>query len=672
MSRSGTMMLFALAAAGCDPKPGSPAAPTAVAGIASSAPGSPAPAERSEVARAVDAVLGLRSYRNLTISRDGARIAYSMVVEPLAAPARRSVFVIDRRTPSARAQRVSAATDSTVDERFPAFSPDGKSLAIASDAEHQGDRQLYIVDLAGTSVPRRLGHFDGAIGPPRFSPDGRRIAVLHEQRAAAGGGADPAAPVVAGTGGLPLRIAIVDVETGQKHFASPANLHVHDFDWSPDGRSLAAIASPADPRPNYHAAKLYVLPASGGQPRLLVEPSRQLGEPRFSPDGRWIAFISGLMSDEGNTGGDLFVVPAGGGAARNVTPGRKATITAARWRPDARALLVDEIVDGRFALSSIRLEDGAGEVLFQADAAIRGFDVSGDGETVAFLHDTFDAAQSIWSGPPRTPVPIEATRQPFAAPWGEVRSLHTSSDGYSIQSYLVAPRSVQPGRKYPLITLVHGGPAASWVPAAFEYGALAAMSYFLLLPNPRGSFGLGEEFQEANIKDFGYGDLRDIRASVRAAAAAAPIDPDRVGIMGWSYGGFMAMWAPTQTGEFRAAVAGAGISNWQSYQGQTDIPGWMPPYFGATVYDDPAVYARSSPITFIKQARTPTLMIVGENDTDCPLPQSRELWQALQTLGVPSQLVVYPGEAHGFFQPAHRRDRVGRMLDWFDRHMPAR
>ncbi len=587
-----------LGLAACDAKPVAPAVASASA-IASAS----ATAPRSAAGRAVDELLALRSYRNVTLSRDGAHVAYS-VSEPNGKPARRSVFVIDRRTPTAPARRVSVAPDKPVDERFPEFSPDGKSLALLSTAERENVLQLHLVDLAGASPPRRIGHFDGVVFAPRFSPDGRRIAIVYVER----GAADTPGPTTLDAADPPQRIAIVDVDTGVRHFASPPDLHVYEFDWSPDGRTIAATASQAGAHPDYYTAKLYALDADSGTARLVFAPPRQLGDPRLSPDGRQISFIGGLMSDEGNTGGDLFVVPAAGGAAKNLTPGRKSTITAARWRSDGRALLVDEIVDGRFAVSSIPAEGGAGEVLFEADAAIRGFNVSADGETVAFLHDAFDAAQSVWSGPPRAPARLEATRQPFVKPWGEVKSLRAPSDAYSIQSYLVAPAEVQPGRRYPMITLVHGGPAASWVPLAFEYGALASGGYFLLLPNPRGSFGRGEEFKEANVKDFGYGDLRDIRASVSAALAAAPINPDQVGIAGWSYGGFMAMWAVTQTDEFRAAVAGAGIANWQSYYGQNDIPGWVPAYFGATAYDDPALYAKSSPIAFVKRVRTPTLI----------------------------------------------------------------
>ncbi len=683
MNRFASLMFGLFAAAGCDAKPATssslPAA-TAVASISpipssssssSSASNTPATTERSELGRAVDEVLALRTYRNLAVSRGGTHVAYSVTSEPLISSSRRALFLVDRASPSAPARPITAAPGKTVDDRSPEFSPDGQNIAFVSDAESNGQRQLYLVGLHPESVARKVGHFDGPIGAPRFSPGGERIAILHTERLVSAA-PSPDSPAPFATTVTPQTVAIVDIATGKRQFVSPPNLHVHEFDWAPDGKSLALIASPAAALPNYFIAKLYVLPIPTGEPRLIAAPSHQLGDPRFSPDGQWVSFISGLISDEGNTGGDLFVVPADGGEMKNLTPARKSTITAARWRADSRALFVTEIADSNFALSAIALDPGPTELLFQAQATLRQFNLSADGQSVVFSHDSFDSAPSVWTGPPRVPKPIEATTQAFRAPWGQIKTLHAQSDTYTIQSFLLAPKIVESGRKYPLITLVHGGPASSWVPTPVELGALAVKGYFLLLPNPRGSFGQGAAFQAANVQDLGHGDLRDIRASIREALAAAPIDPDRLGIMGWSYGGFMAMWAPTQSGEFRAAVAGAGISNWLSYSGQTDATGWMKPYFGASVYDDRAVYAKSEPIAFIKQARTPTLLLVGENDTDCPAPQSREYWQALETMGIPAQLVVYPHEAHGFVRPGHRRDRVERAAAWFDRHLAPR
>jgi dipeptidyl aminopeptidase/acylaminoacyl peptidase len=199
--------------------------------------------------------------------------------------------------------------------------------------------------------------------------------------------------------------------------------------------------------------------------------------------------------------------------------------------------------------------------------------------------------------------------------------------------------------------------------------ALPAAGYFLLQPNPRGSYGQGETFTRANVKDFGYGDFRDVMTGIDRALDLAPIDKNRLGITGWSYGGYMTMWSVTQTDRFRAAVSGAGLADWLSYYGENKIDQWMVPFFDASVYDDPAVYAKSSPITFIKNVKTPTLLLVGDSDGECPPPQSYEFWHALKTTGVPTQLVLYPHEGHMFVTPAHSRDVIDRTVAWFNQYL---
>jgi dipeptidyl aminopeptidase/acylaminoacyl peptidase len=257
--------------------------------------------------------------------------------------------------------------------------------------------------------------------------------------------------------------------------------------------------------------------------------------------------------------------------------------------------------------------------------------------------------------------------------WGKSESVEWTNDGFPIQGWLMLPKHYDPAKKYPLIVMVHGGPSSAVVPrwpgAGFGGAPLSAMDYFVLEPNPRGSYGEGEEFTKANRKDFGYGDLRDILAGVDAVEKKYPVDDSRLGLTGWSYGGFMTMFGVTQTQRFHAAVAGAGIANWQSYYGENSIDQWMLPFFGASVYDDPAVYAKSSAIDFIRKVKTPTLVVVGDRDGECPAPQSFEFWHALRDQGVPTQLVVYPNEGHGFRNPEHQADVLERTLTWFSEYL---
>jgi dipeptidyl aminopeptidase/acylaminoacyl peptidase len=228
---------------------------------------------------------------------------------------------------------------------------------------------------------------------------------------------------------------------------------------------------------------------------------------------------------------------------------------------------------------------------------------------------------------------------------------------------------------------VHGGPSSAVTPhyivsAGHGIGfdstflsELLARRYYVFYPNDRGSYGQGEAFTRANVKDFGRGDLRDMLAGVTAVEKAAPVDDARLGLYGHSYGGWFAMWANTQTHRFKAIVAGAGIANWTSYYGENGIDEWMIPFFGASVYDDPKVYRAASPIEFVRQAKTPTLLFVGEHDIECPAPQSLEYWHALKEEGTPVQLIVYPGEGHRFRNPADLRDLRTRVVGWFDEYL---
>jgi dipeptidyl aminopeptidase/acylaminoacyl peptidase len=289
----------------------------------------------------------------------------------------------------------------------------------------------------------------------------------------------------------------------------------------------------------------------------------------------------------------------------------------------------------------------------------------------AAVVSSFEKPPEVWAGPVGAWKPVTKENARQAAFWGEARSLHWESGGTTVQGWLLPPKNVEPGRRYPMVVSVHGGPSSMSGPGwPLRWNAvLPSQGYFVFLPNPRGSYGHGEAFTRANVKDFGHGDLDDILKGVDEAIRVAPIDPARVGIAGWSYGGYMTMWAVTRTDRFKAAVAGAGIANWQSYYGQNRIDRWMIPFFGASVYDDPEVYARSSPITHIRKVKTPTLVLHGDRDSEVPTPQGYEFWHALKTLGVPTEFVIYENEGHAIIRRDHIRDIEKRIVGWFDKYL---
>jgi poly(3-hydroxybutyrate) depolymerase len=381
--------------------------------------------------------------------------------------------------------------------------------------------------------------------------------------------------------------------------------------------------------------------------REIYAPKWQIAEPHISPDGKQVAFIEGLMSDEGVTGGEIFVVPASGGAPRNLTPSIKSSPSSLAWiGPDQMTFA--ENVDGKSGFSAVSASGGAAKSLWSGEEVLG---------TTPSPSGSLSRDGSVTT--------INAAAKPA---WGEMHNFHWTNGARHLEGWLMLPKDYAPGKTYPLIVSVHGGPsgtcASHWDPRGM--GATSAMGYFVFCPNPRGSYGQGEAFTRGNVKDFGGGDYRDIMAGVDAIMKQYPIDPKRLGIRGHSYGGYMTMWAETQTRRFAAAVAGAGLSDWLSYYGVNDIDEWMIPFFGASVYDDPAVYAKSDPMHFAKAVKTPTLILVGDRDGEVPMEQSVEWWHALTAMNVPTKLVVYSDEGHMFIKPADARDYYVRTLEWFD------
>ena len=573
------------------------------------------------------------------------------------------------------------------DEDSPAWSPDGSTLAFLSDAESPGQKQLYLYDVAHAKA-RRLTAVQGYLAAPLWSRDGRSLAVLFtEGSSRIAGPLSAAAPAtgVVDAHVFEQRIAVVNLDSGALRTVSPEDLYVYEYDWAPDGKSFAATAAHGSGDNNWYVAELYVIDAATGGARSVVKTSLQIAVPRFSPDGSRIAYIGGLSSDESIASGNPYLVPAAGGESQLLAPERPSSAFWLAWR-SRDELILAEAADGGSALTSVNVKTHAVKPLYQDAATLRasatyarGVSIAMDGKTTAAIRETFNEPPTIVTGE------IGAWRAQGAAgaaasaevPWGNAINVHWKSEGFNVQGWLLPPKTVSPGTRYPMVVWVHGGPAwltsPSWPTVLGESPALlAAHGYFVFLPNPRGSSGFGETYKRANVKDFGGGDLRDILAGVDEVVKTQPVDNDRVGLTGWSYGGYMTMWALTQTQRFRAGVVGAGLSDWLSYYGENGIDEWMIPYFGASVYEDPAVYAKSSPINFVKNVRTPTLLVVGEGDVECPTPQSFEYWHALQEYKVKTELVVYPNEGHQFRDPAHAIDVMVRMLGWFDANMPPK
>jgi dipeptidyl aminopeptidase/acylaminoacyl peptidase len=556
------------------------------------------------------------------------------------------------------------------------WSPDGKSLAYV--ASGGGTATLYVL---ADGASRKVTSLKGLAATPRWSADGKTIAFLATVDAAKESGAtQPGVRQVGliGTKTDSRRIAIVPAAGGDYRLVSPEGVFVYEYDWMPDGAGFVGTAAEGDGDNQWWVASLRAFPIDGAM-RTIAAPKLQLNFPRVSPDGQKIAFISGLMSDYPVVGGDIFTVPLAGGTPTNLTPGAKASFTSLAW--SGGRLVAGVTVGGSTGVATI---DASGTITGQAvtaetiaagDGAVA---VDGKGAYAAYVAESFTAAPAIAFGPLGKGHKISHENDALP-PMLTARDIKWRNDGRDVQGWLLAPTTTSStdtsAAKAPMITIVHGGPASASTPRypwGNEVGAFLANDYYVFLPNPRGSFGQGEAFVRANVKDFGGGDLQDILAGIDAVEKVAPIDDKRLGIYGHSYGGFMTMWAVTQTHRFGAAVAGAGIADWVAYYGQNGIDQWMIPFFGASAYDDPATYDRMSPIRYIKNAKTPTFLYVGERDIETPAVQSLEYWHGLRAMGVPSELMIYQDEGHGIRDPKNLKDRETRLIGWFDRWLPAR
>jgi len=677
-----------------------------------------------------------RRFEQAVISPDGKRVAWvETLIGKNGAPSGNTAIYVAGVEATARPKRLRVAAGAgDHKEGSVAWSPDSKRVAFLSDAVKAGQRQLYVANVSGgdgsakaangaagatratsatnatgaknatkptyamgatdaansTSATnaagagaKRLTNVKGFLAAPSWSPDGKTIAVLFAENATRASG-----PLVAETpetgeikdAFFEQRLAVVDVASGKLRQISPADTYVYEYDWAPDGLRFAVTAALGNGDNNWWIAELYTLEGATGLMKSIYKPHLQIANPVWSLDGEKIAFIEGLMSDAGLTGGDIFSVDAKGGEAQDLTPEIKASASWIAWTPEKK-IIFTEFVGGDVGLANVDPQSKKVEALWRggeypaADAG--GFSptisLAKDGATMAFVRESYAAPPEVWAGRVGEWKQLTRRNQGVTREWGDAKSIEWKNGGYQVQGWLVYPKDFDASKKYPLVVNVHGGPSwasvSKW-PSPHGYAtALAGAGYFVLSPNPRGRYGQGEAFTRANVRDFGGGDFVDILEGVDEAMRVAPIDANRLGLTGWSYGGFMTMFGVTQTNRFKAAMAGAGVANWQSYYGENLIDQWMIPFFGKSVYDDPEIYGKSSAINFIKKVKTPTLVIVGDSDGECPAPQSYEFWHALKALGVETQLVVYEHEGHLFAKPQHQRDVIERTLAWFDAHL---
>lgn len=569
-------------------------------------------------------------------------------------------------------------TSGFADDNSPRWSPDGTRLAFISDRKDVKERkksQLYVIRLDGGEA-RPLGDLEGELSGPAWSPDGRYIAVLRKDPETAEEKAKNEArddAVVVETDPKRNRVFIVDVETGKARQLTYGTRQVWSFGWSRDSEWIAiATTEGYDLDATCGEGDLYVVPAAGGIPRHVAHFPALPKTPVFVEGGIAVN-CSGHWADPPDS---VWFVPDGEGP-RNLLPGFKGNVEELYPIAGDPTRVAVRVVEGTHGvayaveiatgtLTKITPEGQHGE-----GSVIAGPAPSRDGKRIGVIWSDGAIPQEVFvaetGGAPKA---VTELGKAFLGRLSPVETVTWLSDGWEIEGLLTYPANYEPGKRYPLIVEAHGGPSWQWEDYCFldwhDWAQLMASHGFAVLaPNPRGSTGRGAEFQKLLQNDVGGGEVRDLVNGALAMVERGIADRERLGIGGWSWGGYLTATTITKSNVFKAAMMGAGLSNLISDHGTDDIPSANLLYFSRWPYDDFEPYWEGSALKHIKNCTTPTLILHGDADARVQPWQGAEMFRALKTLGVPVEFVRYPREGHRIEERNHQIDLMRRIVDWF-------
>jgi dipeptidyl aminopeptidase/acylaminoacyl peptidase len=595
----------------------------------------------------------------VTFSADGIHLACTVEEPPKGAEHATHIWLLDTRTGEFR-----QFTSSAKSEHQPRWSPDGHTLAFLSDREERS--QIYAIRPAGGEA-RAITTGKNAVSSFRWSPDGKQFAFLAPEPKSEDDEKKEKdkddARVYDREQDL-ARLWTIDSDGKNAKQIAKGAWKIEDFQWLAPDRILAVASD--QPRVERWIEGLYTVSVADGKFTKFGEPKQPFGGLSISPDHRLVTF-SGTR-DDGPEPHDLYITQAESYQPRDLTASIDRPVFGVKWRNDSNAVI--SVLEG-FHRRLYRSDSAGALQPIELPSSAGDYDISSDG-TLAFVATSFNHLPELWlkpaSGVARQVSHVQDGWDGITLADAEVFR-YKSFDGREIEAALLKPASAAPGVKLPLILYVHGGPAGAFEASYSSWAQLlVARGYAVVMPNPRGSVGYGEEFLKANRADWGGGDFKDEMAAVDAVLARGETDPNRLGVAGWSYGGYMAEWAITQTNRFKAAVSGAGMFDLAAEYG-TEVGPEGDEWYYTTPWEHPERFYKSSPVTYIKNAKTPTLILQGENDPVDPIGQSSALYRALKRYNVETELVVYPREPHGPREEKHQLDILTRMVGWFDKHL---
>jgi dipeptidyl aminopeptidase/acylaminoacyl peptidase len=635
-----------------------------------------APGAQSAQAPSIDDVINLKRVGSPAISPNGQLVAYTIRETNWDENAYETeIWIGDAATGQSR-----QITNARKSSSQPAFSPDGAWLGFISDRDNK--RQVYRIAIRGGEA-EKLTSVDDGVNSFAWSPNGKSIAFTMT---------DPVTDAMKERekrwGDIKIEdqdqrythLHLFDIATKTSKRLTSGNFVVGSFEWSPDGRHIAydhrATSDPADSG----TADISVLFTETGKSLVVMAQEGPDSNPHWSPDGTQLAFVTAMAKPNYFYANSVIATIAMGSTApRSVTDAFDEDPNLIAW---TKAGI--QFASSQHTWAYLFTVDPATRQITKhavRDAWIgNGFSLTPDGSQAAF----------IASGPADFPDVYIAPLQTMAAKklsdaGAQIASWpkHTrevikwkSQDGAEIEGVLHKPADFQQGRRYPLLIVIHGGPTGVSRPVpygsatAHPIDAFLAKGAIVLEPNYRGSAGYGEKFRSLNVRNLGIGDAWDVLSGIDYLVQQGVADRERVGSMGWSQGGYISAFLTTKHSDrFKAISVGAGISDWMTYYVNTDIHPFTRQYLKATPWDDPKIYADTSPMTYIKQAHTPTLIQHGDQDARVPIPNAFQLYQGLRDQNVPVQLSIFKGFGHGINKPKANRAAMQQNLDWFTRYV---
>ncbi|HXT62818.1 MAG TPA: S9 family peptidase [Pyrinomonadaceae bacterium] len=617
------------------------------------------------------------------VSPDGQRVVYT--ISDAVMTADRSEFVTQLWLATTDGKENFQLTFNDKSSGNPKWSPDGNWIAFTSNRK-ENKNNLYLLSLRGgeaeplTDVKTGVSNFE-------WSPDGKWIAfTMTDAKTEEEEKNDKAKNDFRWVDeNLKMsRLYVIPVQKDGNGKREPRelttdNYTVGNFDWSPDGARIVFSHTKSSVANDWTTGDVSVVEVATAKATVFANTPAAEDTPLFSPDGKWIAMTVSDNPPSWSGSGLIEVFPAAGGQPKALTASYDAQPNITGWSGDGKRIYFNEAKGTATLLYSLDIASNKIEEIKTTPAVLSGINLNRTATVIGFVRQTSDTPSDAFVSPVSKFAPLQvshANSDVKLPPIGKTEVIRwISKDGKEIEGLLTYPVGYQAGQKVPFILNIHGGPTGVFQQTflggrgPYPLATFSAKGYAILRPNPRGSSGYGTEFRRANIKDWGGADYQDLMAGVDKVIAMGVADPDRLGVMGWSYGGFMTSWIVTQTQRFKAASAGAPVTNLMSFNGTADIPAFVPDYFGGQFWDQMDSYQKHSAMFNVKGVKTPTMIEHGDADIRVPISQGYEFYNALKMQGVPTRMIVLPRQPHGPNEPKMQLAAAQANIEWFEKYL---